>query len=440
MLSLHINIEIMLLITLIIVAILLASYLMMSTDRLNHINRAAMAMCSGVVVWVVLTVSGNSLLDSSLDHFIQKAVEVVLFLTATTTIIEIMANNGVFDALKWWLRTRSCKKLLWGLSLITFAISANVDNLTTVVLMMSLMARIVSSNRQRLIYACVILVSANLGGSFTVIGDMTNLMLWAHNLVTPTEFAAGLILPAFVSMCVFNLLVGNLLVGRVEVTSSFGIGNDDVYLPAWQKILLLIIGIAAIWFVPTFNRLTGLPPFLGALTALALVLILDGIYNFRRNGNQLFVNRKFISSNEYIGSRLILYFLGCTLGVGALVECGALDFVGNWLSDNVHNVYVYGGIMGLLSSVIDNVPFFIVGMHIFPLDYVISADFGTNGIYWQLLSYCSAMGASILYLGSLAGHAVAETEDVRIGWYFRKIFWRVAVAWGVGMIVFYLIH
>lgn len=431
----------MLLTSLIIVAILLTSYILMSTDRLNHINRAALAMCTGVGVWVVLTVCGTKLNESSINHFIQKAVEVVLFITATTTILKIMNNNGVFDAVKGWLRTHSTMKLLWGLSLMTFVISANVDNFTTAVLMISLMSSIVSSNRQRLIYSCVILVSAQLGGSFTVIGDMTNLMLWLHKLITPTQFAAGLVLPALASLIVFNLLVGRLLVGRVEVSSTLGRGNDDVYLPAWQKILMLIVGFGSIWAVPSFSRFTDLPPFLGALTALALVLMLDGIYNFRRNGNQLFVNRKVLGANEYIVSRLSLYFIGITLGVGALNECGALHFIGDWLSDNVHNVYVYGGVIGILSSIIDNVPFVIVGMHFFQLDTIgVSPDFCLDGVYWQLISFCSAIGASLLCLGSLAGHAVAETEDIRIGWYFRNIFWRVLVAWAVGMVVFYFTH
>ena len=124
-----------------------------------------------------------------------------------------------------------------------------------------------------------------------------------------------------------------------------------------------------------------------------------------------------------------------------MVECGALPFLNNWLTENVHNVYVYGGVIGFLSSIIDNVPFVIVGMHIFDLDKTgVSPDFCLNGVYWQLLSFSSAFGASLLYFGSLAGHSVAETEDVRVGWYFRNIFWRVLVAWAVGIVVFYFMH
>lgn len=435
------NFWLMLLNTLIIVAILLTSYLLMSTDRLNHINRAALAMFTGVVAWVVLLIGGENIHNTQLNHYIQRAVEVILFLIATNTIIEIMHNNGVFDSLKSFLRTSNSKVLLWYLSIITFAISANVDNLTTVVLMMSIMTRIVRSHSQRVIYGCVILISANLGGSFTVIGDMTNLMMWGHGVITPTEFAAGLILPVLASLMVFNLLIGKFIVGRVEVASTIGVVNDDVYLPGWQKILMLVIGLASIWFVPSFSRFTGLPPFIGALTALALILMMDGAYNFRRNGNQLFVNRKYMTSNEYVSTKIALYFLGSTLGVGALVECGSLDFIGQWLNHNVHNVYIYGGVIGLLASVIDNIPFVLAGIHLFPSGaYAVSGDFAVDGAYWQLLSFCSALGASLLYLGSLAGHSVAETVDMNLRWYFRHVFWRVMMAWCVGMIVFYVTH
>lgn len=431
----------MLLTSLILVGILLASYVLISTDRVNHINRASVAMFTGVFVWVVYIVSGNNIHETDLDHCVSKSVEVILFLLATNSIISILNNNGVFDALKKWLRTRNAKALLWSLTLITFAISANVDNLTTAILMISIMAQIVNSHSQRIIYSVAILVAANLGGSFTVIGDMTNLLLWTHQVVTPTQFAAGLILPALASMVVFNLLIGTMLVGRVEVASVLTDFSEDVYMPTWQKITMLIMGLAAIWFVPTFSSLTSLPPFLGALTVLALVLMIDGIFNLQRNKSRIFVRRKVFSNNEYIGTNLILYILGCGLGVGALAECGALSFVGHWLMNNVHNVYIYGGVIGCLSGFIDNLPLVLIGLHVFPVDFTSSvADFSVNGAYWQLLSFCSAMGCSLLYIGSLAGHSVADSQNMRLGWYFRHITWRVVMAWAIGMAVFYILH
>ena len=431
----------MLFITLIVVGILLSGYLLMSTNQINHINRAAVAMISGVAVWVVLQFADSTHLKSAaLTPYLLEAVQVILFLIASSTIVETMNNNGVFDELHLWMRTKNSKALLWDLSLLTFIISANVDNLTTVVLMLVIMNQIVRSAYQKRIYACSIFISAMLGGSFTVIGDMTSMMLWVHGVVTPTAFSLGLALPVLTSLVVFNLLMQKFLVGRVEVVSAMDAGNyKDSFLAPWQKILLLIVGLGGLWSVPTFAKLTHLPPFLGALSILAVVWVIDGIYNYRRNGRMFFKQKK--SNTEFIGMRLILYFLGITIGVGALVECGALDFVGHWLSANIHNVYIYGGVIGVFSSVIDNIPFVMVGLLLFPVEAAGSlTEMAVDGSYWQLLSFCSALGGSLFFIGTLSGHTAAESENIPLSWYVTHISWRVLIAWAAGLLVFFLTH
>lgn len=450
----------MLLTTLIIVAIIVTGFLMMSTVQVNHVNRAAVAMFCGVTAWVVYMFNGAEFLGNMgypeyivgqekdfiasnvIIKYINEACQVILFLIATNTIVEIMNNNGVFDSLIKWMRTRSCKKFLWALSLITFIISANVDNLTTVVLMMTIMGQVVSEHSQRVVYSCVILVSAILGGSFTVIGDMTSLLLWVHGVVTPSAFAGGLILPALTSLCIFNILISKLLVGQLNVTSFISrFDGDDSSLSLFQKSVMLVVGLAGLWAIPTFHNLTCLPPFLGAMCILALVWVLEGIFNLRRNGIILFTQRKYIRNTEFIGMRLILYFLGISLAVGALVETGALKYASELLITHVHNIYIYGAFFGFISCLIDNIPFVMIGLNLFNTEQIQSTqEFVLNGTYWQLLAFCSAMGSLLLYVGSLAGHAVVEVEHISLPWYFRHIFWRVLVAWGFGMIVFWLMH
>ncbi|MBQ9363688.1 MAG: sodium:proton antiporter NhaD [Bacteroidaceae bacterium] len=460
----------MLFTTLIIVAVLLLAFLVMSTEPVNHLNRAAVAMCCGVVVWVVYLLHAGDYIhlvhpeeysfflsgtQSSTDsvkefvshniiiHYISEACSVILFLIATNTIIEVLHNNGVFDSLVSWLRMRNSRLFLWIVSLLTFVLSANVDNLTTVVLMMGLVGNIVRSHYQRIVYACSIMVSAMLGGCFTVIGDMTSLMLWVRGLVTPTAFSTRLILPAIASLCVFNLLIGMRLIGRVEVVSIFNrYDGDDSYLRAWQKILLLILGIGGLWFIPTFHVITKLPPFLGALSVLALMWIVEGLCNLERNGNVLLVQRHYFRNTEFIGMRMILYFLGISLCVGALTECGALAYVGHWLDSNINNVYAYGVITGLLSSFLDNVPLMMMGMNMFPLDTAAgsTSEFVMNGSYWQLLSFCCAMGGSTMFVGTMAGQAVLQVEHMHFGWMLRHYTWRVFLAWAAGLLVFWLTH
>ena len=459
----------MLLMTLIIVAVLCCGFFLMSTEQAHHINRAAVAMVCGVIAWVVYLLNGYDFVQlmhgdeyreflagaastgTSVKYFVvehvitkytSEACSVILFLIATNTILEVLHNNGVFDSLLYWLRMRNSRAFLWTISLLTFAISANVDNLTTVVLMMSLMTQIVRNHYQRIIYACTILVSASLGGCFTVIGDMTSLMLWVRDVVTPSAYAAGLFLPSFASLCVFNLLIGTKLHGRVEIYSTLSrFHGDDSSLASWQKVMLLVLGIAGLWFIPSFHYITKLPPFLGSLSVLALIWAVEGLCNLERNGNVLFVQRHYFRTTEFVGMRLILYFIGISLCMGALVECGALNFVGNWLETNINNVYIYGVVLGLLSSVLDNVPLMMTGMDLFHFDPVNAASpFALNGIYWQLLSFCCAFGGSLLFIGTMAGQAVLEVEKIRFKWYIRHYLWRALVAWIVGIGVFWLTH
>lgn len=460
----------MLLMTLIIVAVLFVGFLLMSTEQVHHINRAAVAMVCGVIAWVIYLLNGSGFVElmhaeeyrvfldgatptaGSMKQFVAEhvitkyigeACSVILFLIATNTILEVLHNNGVFDSLISWLRMRNSRAFLWVISLLTFAISANVDNLTTVVLMMSLMAQIVRNHYQRVIYACTIMVSACMGGCFTVIGDMTSVMLWVRGVVTPSAYAAGLFLPAIATVCVFNLLISTKLHGRVEIYSILSRFNgDDSSLASWQKVMLLVLGIAGLWFIPSFHYITKLPPFLGSLSVLALIWAVEGLCNLERNGNVLLVQRHYFRNAEFVGMRIILYFIGISLGVGAFAECGALDFVGTWLEHNINNVYIYGAAMGLLSSVMDNVPLMMAGMNLFQLDTAVgsASDFVLNGAYWQLLSFCCACGGCFLFIGTLAGQAVLEVERIRFKWYTRHYLWRILLAWLAGMGVFWLTH
>ena len=460
----------MLLMTLIIVAVLFVGFVLMSTEQMHHINRATVAMVCGVIAWVIYLLNGESFVllmhgdeykefldggtstadslkyfvaENVITKYIAEACSVILFLIATNTIVEVLHNNGVFDSLIDWLRMRNSRVFLWVVSLLTFTISANVDNLTTVVLMMSIISQVVRNHHQRVIYACTIMVAACLGGCFTAIGDITSVMLWVRGAITPSAYAAGLFLPAFASLCVFNVLIGMKLRGRVEIYSALSrYDGDDSYLAAWQKVLLLIVGIAGLWFIPSFHYITKLPPFLGSLSVLALIWAVEGLCNLERDGNVIMVQRHYFRNTEFIGMRIILYFIGISLGVGAFAECGALDYVGNWLEENIDNVYIYGVAVGALSSVMDNVPLMMAGMNLFQVDTVAdsASEFVQNGIYWQLLSFCCACGGSLLFVGSLAGQAVLVVENMRFKWYIGHYLWRALVAWLVGLGVFWLTH
>ena len=448
--------------TLIILSVLVVGYLMIATEHVNHISRAAIAMFTGVIAWLLYMLRGGTFLkavhpdtyyqyldgtDSSpglvkrfiADHiiggYIGEACSVILFLIATNTIVEVMSNNGVFDPIVKYLRMKSAKRFLWIITLTTFIFSANIDNTTTVILMLSLVGQIVRSRSQLMVYACAIMLAANLGGSTTVIGDMTTLMLWVHVSVTPSTFFLGMIIPALATLVVFNLLVGKLLYENVELHSFIHLydGDDSPLSPA-QKYALLIIGIAGLWSIPTFHSQTGMPPFIGALCVLTLIWAIEGLFNMERNGSVRFVQRKHYRNTEFFGMKIVIYYIGITLGIGALKETGAIDGFSTFMTDHFDNVYVFGGVLGLLSSVFDNVPLTMFGMH------TIGESVPVNDIYWQILSFSCAIGGSALMIGSMAGHSIMQVENIRVSWFFRRFTWRVVVASIAGFLIFWLMH
>lgn len=460
----------MLFMTLVIGTVLLVCFVLMSTEQFTHLNRAAISMFCGVIVCVLYMLQASDYIqlmhpedyqsflagassstdlvkqfvaDHVLVKYISEACAVILFLIATNTTVEVMNNNGVFDPLARWLRMRNSRLFLWILSFLTAFISFNIDNLTTVVLMMALVNSIVRSQSQRIVYSCAVLFSASVGGCCSVIGDMTSLILWIRGVVTPTALFSGLIPACLTSLAMFNILMGAALQGRVEVVSTINrYDGDDSTLAPWQKFIMLVLGIVGIWFIPTFHYLTKLPPFIGALCVMSLIWLVEGLFNMKRNLISVFVQRHYFRNTEFIGMRLIVYFLGVSLAVGVMAECGLLSFVGDWLENNINNVYIYGLITGACSSVVDNVPVVLMGLNMFPLDSAANATsaFIQNGIYWQLLLYCSAMGGALLFVGTMAGQAVMQVAKMRISWYFKNYFWRVLLAWIAGLVVFYFTH
>lgn len=443
----------------------------MTTEQVNHLSRSAVAMFSGVVVWVLYLLRAGDFLEllhadelsaflggepqtvdaikmfvaeNVVSKYIGEACSIILFLIATNTIVEVLHNNGVFNSLVMWMRMKNSRVFLWVLSLLTVIISANVDNITTVVLMLSILTQIVRSHSQKLIYACTILVSATLGGCLTTIGDMTTIMLWNHGVITPSAYFAGMAIPVFSTLICFNLLQTPMLHGRVEVVSFIttpGGGLDDSLLAWWQKLLLLLTGIIGLWMIPTFHLLTRMPVSLGALCVLALVWVVEGLVNIHRDGLHIYVRREHLRQTEFIGIKMVLYFIGIYLGVGALAETNALNFMGDILGNYIHNEYLTCMTVGALSSVIDNVPLVLAGMNMFELNdgLAVGQEFALNGTYWMLLSYCCSMGGVLFLVGTLAGPSVLQVAKMKFSWFLRNYTWRVLVAWGVGLLMFMLI-
>ena len=429
--------------TLIIVAILLIAYLLIGTEHLTNVSKAAVAIFAGTVGWVLYICYGMDFVmgvhpkeyadflgnaaptslgvkqyiaqNIFLKH-VGRASEIVIFLLATMTIVEILSNNGCFDFIRQLLKTRSSSRMLWTLSAITFLLSANLDNLSTTVMMLAVMRTLIQTRRQRILFGSAIVIAANCGGALTVIGDPAGLVLWNMEKVTATAFSMRMAIPCLVAWAVPTWWIGRQLPERCDLEwSAMPYRGDDTRLTVWQRLLMLFLGIGGLWFIPTFHNITQLSPFLGALCVLAVLWIVDELYNRNLAASGELARRKVPTALQYETIQMVLYVMGLMLAVGVVEETGAIQ----WLVAQIANYgldswWLTGLFASLLSAVLEN---FATAITFFSLNPLAEQ----NSLYWSVVTFASAIGGNVLCIGSMSGIALMKMERIRVGWYFRKV-------------------
>ena len=450
--------------TLIIVLMLLLSYALIATGHLTGVNKAAIAMFLAAVGWVVYICWGQDFVnmlhpgqyaeflagresttetvkefiyDSVFLKYVGKAAAIVMYLLATMSIIEILNNNGCFDFISEWIRTRNPNRLLWTITLATFILSANVDNLTTTIVMLVTMRQIVRSRPQRMLIGSAIVLAAVCGGCFTVIGDPTGLLLWAGGAVTATQFSAYLTLPAIAAWVVPTLLISRQLPPRIDIEWQMApYRGDDTRLNRWQRILMLVVAIGGLWFVPTFLSITRLPAFLGALVVLSLLWVVNEAFNRKLDNADQMSQRRIPRVIQYQAIQQMLFVMAVMLGMGVVSETGVLTDVADWLDKTVDSLWVVGIASGLLSSVVDS--FMIAVSDISLYDVWSAGDYARDGAYWKVIAYCTAVGGCLLSIGNVSGVALMKMEHIHLGWYVRNITPKVLAGFVAGLIILFL--
>lgn len=447
--------------TLIIVLMFVAAYLLIATGHFTGVNKAAIAMFLGTAGWVVYVcygtdfvmqqhpadyleyLSGRTPNSETVKYFIcenvflkyvGKAAAIVMFLLATMSIIELLNNNGCFDFISEWIRTRNSKRLLWTITLATFIISANLDNLTTTTMMLVIMNNVLQSGRQRMLVGSAIVLAATCGGCFTVIGDPVGLILWGDGVVTASHFSAYMLLPALIAWIVPTMLINRELPDRLDtewIASPYR--GDDTRLNRWQRLVMLFVGIGGLWFIPTFHNITKLSPFLGALCVLSVLWLVNEAFNRRLMNADQMAQRRIPRALQYGTIQQILFVMGIMMGMGVMLETGVLGDIGIWLAETFHNNWLLGIGAGLLSAVADS---FTVGLnHIMLYPLAESGEMAVNGAYWMIMVFSTAVGGCLLCVGSVSGVALMKMEHVRLGWYLRHLTLKVAVGWLLGLAV-----
>ena len=462
--------------TLIIVLMLLLGYLLIATGHLTGVNKAAIAMFIGTIGWVVYICWGTDFVMAQHPHeyaeflagaepssdavkffiydniflnYVGRAASIVMFLLATMSIIAILNNNGCFDFIQSWIKTRNPKRLLWTITFATFVISANLDNLTTATMMLVIMRGIVQNRRQRMLIGSAIVIAANCGGCFTVIGDPTGLLLWGNGAVTATSFSKTLALPAILAWVIPTVLINRQLPDRLDTQwSPMPYRGDDTNLNQWQRIVMLFVGIGGLWFIPTFHNITKLSPFLGALCVLSVLWVVNEAFNRKLMNADQMMEKRMPQALKYGSIQQMLFVMGIMLGMGVVTETGVFGDVAAWIDENIHNIWIVGVVSGLLSSLVDTFTIAISNISLYPImesqqlglwadsDYM--SNFIENGAYWKVIAFATAAGGCLLSVGSVSGIALMKMEHVRLGWYLKNISPKVLIGWLLGMAVLWI--
>lgn len=459
--------------TIAIVVLMLIGYALICVEHITHLNKATVAMFCGVVGWVLFMCTGTSFiqvlhaqefldylngapytLEASkrfiashifLQHFGQMG-SIVLYVLATMAIVEVLLNNECFNFLKTWLRSQNTDHVLWLTVLVTFTISANLDNLSTTVMMLMVMRRILRSQRQRQYIGAAIVIAANAAGMFTVIGDISSLLIWTKGAITPTNYTGSLALSAVVATVIPTFFIRRALPERLDIERpTYSFRGEDSVLKIWQRAILMVLAFGGLWFVPTFHRITLLPPFLGALCVLGVVWVANEVINIHRIKSEQPQTISMGRSLQYEVLQVIMYTVGACLCVDVLIEIGAMRAASGWLDANIHSTYLLSIVLGLLSAVMDNIVLVLSGVNIYsvltPEEAVTPylQNFLQNGQYWHLISLSGNIGGCLLPIGSVAGLALMKSEEVTIWWWFRRITLGTFFGWLCALGTYFLV-
>ena len=438
------------------IAIILAfviGYLFIAIESVTKINKAAIALLMFVVCWTIFMIDPASLVPAlaSVDHSqmanaVSKIIEehlgetgtTIFFLMGAMTIVELVDQNGGFNFVKDTLKTKSKRSLLWRIAIMTFILSAILDNLTTSIVMIMILRKLVKERKDRVIYASLVIIAANSGGAFSPIGDVTTIMLWNKGVITAAGVISEVLIPSIVSMVIPAYVLSLSLKGELVVPEAKKAANaDEDYLTASQRKLIFFLGVGGLIFVPIFKTITHLPPFVGILLVLGILwTVTESMYRHLEHDDSDGMQKRVSRMLTRIDMSTILFFLGILMAVGSLQTIGALAQLGEGLNvwfDGNH--YLVTGIIGVLSSIVDNVPLVAGCMGMYPVQAV--GDMAVDGIFWQLLAYCAGVGGSMLIIGSAAGVVVMGLEKITFGWYMKHISWVAFLGYIAGIVSYW---
>lgn len=446
-----------------IIVTFIVGYACIALEHPLKVNKTASALLLGVVVWVMYAMSMGtfgaelSITDPELWHHHLKELlvenlgdtaETVFFLLGAMTIVSLVDNYQGFGIITDRIKTTNRKKLLWIICILTFFLSALLDNMTTAIVMCALLRKLIADKQERWLFAGMVILAANAGGAWSPIGDVTTIMLWIGGQVTTVNIMVKTIVASLVSMIVPVAILSLTLKGDIERPEIAN--NEEEAIPARWSTIVLILGISGLIFVPIFKTITHLPPYLGMLFSLAVLWVVTEIGSRKQHlakGGEGKPMPTVMSTLEHVDTPSVLFFLGILMAVAGLNAAGILAGLSEGLSNaflgksvaGVSGFFLIDIIIGVLSSIIDNVPLVAATMKMYPIagDAVM---FASDHAFWECLAYCAGTGGSLLIIGSAAGVAIMGMEKIDFIWYLKKISWLALIGYLAGAITYILMY
>lgn len=413
--------------TILLLTVFIIGYTAIAFEHSLRIDKAAPALITGVLCWLIYFLNNHAPEKANEELLVHLGdiSSILFFLLGAMTIVELIDSHNGFAIITDKIKTTSLVRLLFIIVVLTFFLSALLDNLTTAIVMTSLCAKILQNKEARLWFAGMIIIAANAGGAWSPIGDVTTTMLWIGGQVTALNIMKTLILPSLF-VCLFPLLIvayklrGKKIAANTEGKAEVTEGGNTI----------LFSGIGLLICVPVFKTLTHLPPFMGMLLALAIIWIISTVVHF---GKETWEKEKLSVANalQKVDAPSILFFLGILLAVSALQSAGVLTILSDFLSTNLKSDYAIGSSLGVLSAIVDNVPLVAAAQGMYDL-----AQYPTDHRFWEFLALTSGTGGSMIIIGSAAGVAVMGIEKINFMWYLKKISWLALIGFVAGILVF----
>lgn len=456
------------------IIVFVLGYMAIALEHPIKVDKAASALLIGGLGWALLAIGFSEIIDFEivankfnsfkewyglknpgkeiselkflkyeLSHHLVDIAEILFFLLGAMTIVEVVDTHGGFSIITDKITTNKKVALMWILSIITFFFSAALDNLTSSIVMAALLTKLIKDKEDLWMFAGIVILSANAGGAWSPIGDVTTIMLWIGGQVSAENIIVSLIVPSIVCTLVPLIYLSFKLKGSVkrpELSENYK--EEKIRTSSFERNLIFYLGVLGLLFVPIFKTITNLPPYLGMVLSLGILWTTTEIIHRNKKQNEK-SQLSVIATLKKIDTATIFFFLGILLAVAALQSAGQLDIVAKWLDTSFNGqtkngIYIINIIIGLLSSIVDNVPLVAGAMGMYPISE--TGFYAADGLFWEFLAYCAGTGGSVLIIGSAAGVAVMGILKVDFIWYLKNISLLALMGYLAGAVTFILMQ